>query len=210
VSTPLSPRTERVLQWSVDLGERIFFLVLFATFAVRLSHTIGVRPYNVLALISEGLVAFFILIRRPARNLTMRPLDWVVALVGTALAMFVRAGGHPLLPAIFGTVLMFAGLSLAIWAKLSLRRSFGLAAANRGTVAAGPYRFLRHPMYGGYIIVYVGFFLNNPLWWNLGLYIMATLLLMARLRAEEAVLKTDPVYDAYCARVPYRLIPALF
>jgi protein-S-isoprenylcysteine O-methyltransferase Ste14 len=210
VSAPLNPRTERVLQGAIDLGERIFILLLFATFVVRLSHTIGIRPYNMLALISEGLVAFFIVVRRPAQNLTMRPLDWVVALAGTALPMFVRAGAHPVLPPMTGTILMFAGLSLAVWAKLSLRRSFGIAAANRGAVSAGPYRFLRHPMYAGYIVVYVGFFLNNPLWWNFGLYIVAALLLVARLRAEEALLKTDPVYDSYCSRVPYRLIPSLF
>ncbi len=210
MSAPLTPRTERALQLAIDLGERIFILLLFAAFVVRLSHTIGVQPYNVLALISEGLVAFFIVVRRPAQELTMRALDWAVALVGSALAMFVRAGGQPLLPPLVGTGFMFAGLSLAIWAKLSLRRSFGMAAANRGAVSAGPYRFLRHPMYAGYIVVYAGFFLNNPLWWNLGLYIMAILLLVARLRAEEALLKTDPIYDAYCLRVPHRLIPALF
>ena len=187
---------EHRLQLAIDIGERIFILLLFASLVVGVSQTIDVRPYNVLVLVSEGLVAFFVIVRRPARNITMRPLDWTIALAGTALAMFVRAGGRPLLPQIVGTVLMFVGLSLAIWAKLSLRRSFGIAAANRGAVMAGPYRFMRHPMYGGYIVVYVGFLLNNPLLWNLCVYGVTAILLVLRVLAEEKILKADPAYDA--------------
>jgi protein-S-isoprenylcysteine O-methyltransferase Ste14 len=210
VTVILISRLERGLQLTIDFGERIFVLLLFATLLARLSHTIGVRPYNILMLLSEGLIAFFVIVRRPAQNVTMRPLDWAIALAGTAVAMFVQAGGQPLLPKLVGTVLMFAGLLLAIWAKLSLRRSFGIAAANRGAIVAGPYRLIRHPMYSGYLIVYVGFLLNNPLLWNFCIYTITGLLLVVRLHAEESVLKTDPVYDAYSSRVRFRLIPALF
>ena len=210
MSTPVDAPTERGLQLVIDFGERIFILLLFASLVVRLSGTISLHPYNVLLLVSEGLVAFFVVVRRFAFSITVWPLDWAVALICTALTMFVRGGGQPLLPVIVGVCLMFAGLLLTIWAKLSLRRSFGLAAANRGTVIAGPYRFIRHPMYAGYITVYVGFLLNNPLWWNFGIYCMAALLLTMRVLAEERILKSDPVYDAYSGRVRFRLIPALF
>jgi len=210
LSVSLDARLERRLQLTIDIGERIFILLLFATLVVRISHSIGVRPYNMLVLLSEGLVAFFVVVRRPAFSISVRPMDWAIALAGTALAMFVRPGGRPLLPEIIGTVLMFAGLLLAIWAKLSLRRSFGIAAANRGAVVAGPYRFIRHPMYSGYVIVYVGFLLNNPLLWNLCIYAMTALLLVIRVLAEERVLKTDSVYNAYSDRVRFRMIPALF
>jgi protein-S-isoprenylcysteine O-methyltransferase Ste14 len=210
VSTPLLPARERFFLRVIDLGERLFLLILFASLVVRLSHSIWVRPYNVLALISEGFVAFLILVRRPAQDLSLRPLDWIVALAGTALPMLARAGGQALLPSAVGTVLMFAGLALALWAKLSLRRSFGLAAANRGAVAAGPYRLIRHPMYAGYIIIYIGFFLNNPLAWNMGLYIASVVLLVARVLAEEAVLTVDPLYRDYRGRVRFRLLPSLF
>jgi protein-S-isoprenylcysteine O-methyltransferase Ste14 len=210
VSDTLNPRTERTLQTAVDLGERLFVLLLFAGFAVRLSHTLEVRPYNLLALVSEGLVAALIVLRRNAVTVTMRPLDWVVALAGTTMPMFVRPGGQPLLSPIAGTVLMFAGLSIAIWAKATLRLSFGIAAANRGAVKGGPYRFLRHPMYAGYIVVYAGFLLNNPLLWNIAIYIPAVGLLAARILAEESVLRADPAYVAYMQPVRYRLLPGLF
>lgn len=205
-----SPRTERVLQLCVDIGERIFLLLLFATFAVALSHSLEIKLYNILALVAEALTALLIVIRRPAREMTLRPRDWPVAFLGTALPMFVRAGGAPLLPASIGTALMFSGLLLAIFAKASLRRSFGLAAAHRGLVVAGPYRLIRHPMYAGYIVIYVGFFLNNPLTRNLVLYVAAIALQVMRILAEERVLRGDPDYIAYAKRVRYRLLPALF
>jgi protein-S-isoprenylcysteine O-methyltransferase Ste14 len=209
LTKPLSPRAERSLQTAIDLGERLFVLLLFATFAVRLSHSLGIRPYNLLALLSEALVATFILIRRTTDAVTMRPLDWVVALAGTALPMTVRAGGQPLLPPFAGTVLMFAGLSLAVWAKAILRRSFGIAAANRGAVSSGPYRLIRHPMYAGYFLVFAGFLLNNPSIWNLAIYLLAVVCLIVRIFAEEIVLTNDPTYAAYRQRVRYRLAPGV-
>ena len=138
MSTTLSPHIERRLQRTVDIAERIFVLLLFAAYAVRVSRSLALEPSNILAVISEGLVVFFILIRRDAAVFTLRPFDWAIALGGTALALFARPGGHPVLPAFVGTGFMVAGLLLAIASKLILRRSFGVAAANRGVVAPGP------------------------------------------------------------------------
>ena len=205
----LGPRTEKVLQIVIDLGERLFILILFASFLATLSRTLGVRPFNVLALISEGWVAFLIVVRRRATFISTRPWDWLIGLGGTALPMLARAGGQPFLPSEVGTVLMFSGLSIALVAKLTLRRSFGIAAANRGAVISGPYRLVRHPIYAGYLLVYLGFALNNPQMWNLLLYVFAAGLLVARTHAEEGVLVHDPVYTEYRLKVRYRLIPGL-
>lgn len=210
MSAQLNPRTERHLQRAVDVGERIFILVLFATFVVSVWSSFALKPFNFLAVLSEGLVVYFILVRRDAALFTMRPFDWAIALGGTSLAMFVRAGGTPLLPTIVGTVLMLGGVLLAIFSKLTLRRSFGVAAANRGVVCNGPYRFVRHPMYAGYVLVYAGFYLNNPLARNLAIYGATLVLLVARVLAEERVLTKDPAYAAVMSRVHYRLVPGVF
>ena len=58
-----------------------------------------------------------------------------------------------------------SGFVLQLSAKLTLRRSFGVVAANRGVKASGPYRLVRHPMYAGYALTHVGFLLAGP---NLG------------------------------------------
>ena len=46
--------------------------------------------------------------------------------------------------------------SSAMAAKFSLARSFGLAPANRGVKSRGAYAFLRHPMYLGYVVEWIG------------------------------------------------------
>jgi len=210
MNAELSPHTEQRLQTAVDVTERIFVLLLFAIFAVRISRSFAFAPYNILAVISEGLVVLFILIRRRNAIITMRSIDWIIAIVGTSAPLFVRAGGHPFFSWLVGTAAMFTGLSIAIAAKLTLRRSFGMAAANRGVVRAGPYLVVRHPMYAGYVLVYAGFFLNNPLPWNLAIYALTLATLIARILAEEKVLAQDPQYADFMTHVRYRLVPGVF
>lgn len=206
----LDPKTERRLQRAIDIGERLIVIMLFVIFAERLLQTIHLRPYNILAVISEGFSVYFIVVRRAASAVTTRPLDWLAALIGTSLPMFVKAGGEPVMPTAVGTAIMSAGLMLAIWAKASLRHSFGVAAANRGPVSGGPYRGIRHPMYAGYILVYLGFFLNNPLFWNIAIYGTAIAFQIARIMAEERILTLDPKYADYRAHVRHRLVPGVF
>ena len=206
----LDPRLERRLQKIMDIGERLFFLALYAIFVTSLWRSLASQPYNILALISEGLIVFFTIVRRDARLVTTRPADWLIALIGTALPMLVKAGGHPVMPLIIGTFLMTIGLFISVCSKLTLRRGFGLAAANRGLVNSGPYRIVRHPIYAGYVLMYAGFLLNNPLAWNLALYLLTTGLLILRVMAEEIVLTQDPNYAAFRQRVHYRLVPGVF
>ena len=210
MSLPLDPYVERLLQRLIDLGERIFFLLLYALFVSSLWRSLASHPFNFLALISEGLIVFFMNIRRDARMITIRPLDWMIALLGTALPLLVRPGGHPFAPTLVGTCFMLTGLLFSISAKLTLRRSFGLAAANRGVVLSGPYRIVRHPIYAGYILIYVGFLLNNPLAWNFAIYLLTISLLIFRVMAEEILLTRDPNYAAFKQRVHYRVMPGVF
>lgn len=210
MSKPLSPETERRLQRLMDLGERVLIVLAYAGFVIRLARSLEVHPHNVIALVAETLVVFFILARRPAVGVSTRPLDWALAIGGTMAPLFARPGGTPLVSEWVGAVVMCTGVGISLWAKISLRRSIGIAAANRGVVGGGAYRWVRHPMYAGYVVFYVGFFLNNPLAWNAGLYLIATALLIGRILAEERLLKEDSAYVALSQRVRHRLIPGVF
>jgi protein-S-isoprenylcysteine O-methyltransferase Ste14 len=195
---------------ALDLGERAFCVLLFAALVVRLAPTLAARPWNAVILLSEGLVVLFMVLRRRPQSVSMRPFDWLAAFVGTAAPLLVRSGGQALAPPQIGAFLTLFGLVFSIWAKLTLRRSFGLAAANRGVVAAGPYALVRHPMYAGYFLIYAGFFLLNPLPWNAGVYLLAVGMQVYRVLAEEKLLAADPGYLAFMGRVRYRLAPGLF
>ena len=75
-------------------------------------------------------------------------------------------------------------------------------------VSTGPYRYVRHPMYGTLIIFMAGTSLLLGSWY--GLLLGPTLVVGVAFRAlqEERVLRAElPGYDAYMARVEYRFIP---
>lgn len=197
----------------IDWIERIAIASLFAFLVfMRRERLIDpeTRIWFLLYLVSEGLVVFFILIRRRTDDVTMRPTDWGLAIIPTFLPMLVTAGGNPLVPIEIGVTLVLTGMICQLSAKLMLRRSFGLIAANRGIKMGGPYRLVRHPMYAGYLLTHIGLLLTSPLMLNLVLYTVAWSAQVLRIMAEERLLGNDPKYRNYSERVRSRLIPGVF
>ena len=194
-----------------DLVERGFLLALGLWAMIRLAPALTVEPHVALILVSEGLGVAFILLRRPALNADFSPYAATLAFLGTAAPLLVAAvPGASLIPLPAAFWMMVAGLLLNISAKVALNRSFGLAAANRGVKQAGPYRFLRHPMYLGYATTQLAFLLLNPCLRNLLIYAFSWSVQILRLHVEERVLLEDPTYRAYASQVRYRLLPGLY
>jgi protein-S-isoprenylcysteine O-methyltransferase Ste14 len=201
-------RVDRVL----DVLERAVIVGLFGGLAVRLASSFSAgKAGDLLLLISEGLVVVFMLFRRPAREASREPIDWLMAFGATCAPLLVSPTlGRPWLPETVGASLLVMGTIVQIHAKLALGRSFGCVAAHRGLKTAGPYRFVRHPMYAGYILSHVGFLALNPTWTNLWLYLACDGLQIPRILAEERILARDANYLAYKAEVKYRLFPRIF
>lgn len=193
-----------------DLAERGFLLALGLSAFARLAPSVAAEPQVGLILLSEGLGVAFILLRKRAIHADISPYAAAVAFLGTAAPLLVANPGHGLIPAVVGFWMMAAGLLFNISAKVALNRSFGLAAANRGVKRAGPYRWVRHPMYAGYVATQLGFLLLNPSLWNLCVYAFAWSMQLLRIQAEERVLLEDPAYQAYAAQVRYRLAPGIY
>ena len=61
-----------------------------------------------------------------------------------------------------GSVLVLVGVVLATGAVLSLGRSLGIEAANRGVQTHGLYRFVRHPIYAAYLPLMGGYLRAIP------------------------------------------------
>lgn len=197
----------------IDFIERAILVAFYGVllFRLLLSMLAEFHLANLLYLFDQGLVLAFLLLRRPAREITRRPRDWAVAFGATVLPMFVvPAGGDALVPSAVYGALMLAGMALHLSAKLSLRRSFGVVAANRGVQSAGAYRFIRHPMYAGYMVGHVGFLLAGPSLTNALMIATVWVLHVTRILTEERVLSADPSYRDLMARTRFRLIPGLF
>jgi protein-S-isoprenylcysteine O-methyltransferase Ste14 len=198
----------------LDLFERSCVLVLFCWFAyANLSyfrHSFDVR--SLMLLISETLPVVLIILRPPSATLSTNPFDWLVGLLGSSFPLFIRIGGKlaPLVSLQVCFALIIAGIFIQLMAKLALGRSFGLIAANRGVKSSGLYRFVRHPIYAGYLITHVGIFLSTPSLRNALIYAAFLALLFIRILREERVLRLDERYRAFAESVPYYLIPGVF
>ena len=196
-----------------DFCARACIAVLFTLLSVNLLFNF-IRTGHVtglLLLASEGLVVVLTTIRRPARLVDRT----VGAAVTTTLSMagppMLRAtDALPLVPDALTAIVSAVGLALVIIGKMTLGRSFGLAPANRGIVVSGPYGFVRHPIYTGYLIGHVCFLIANPSVWNAAVIVIADVALIVRALMEERVLSTDAVYQGYCQRVGWHLVPGVF
>ena len=113
-----------------------------------------------------------------------------------------------------GVAMFAAGGALRIWPVFVLGRRFsGLVAIQPGhtLVTTGAYGVIRHPSYLGLLISSLGWALAFRS--AVGVLLTALLIppLVARIRAEEKLLRTHfgGEYDAYRSRT-WRLIPGLF
>jgi protein-S-isoprenylcysteine O-methyltransferase Ste14 len=187
--------------------------VLFALFALAAyrSWQGSGHAQMLLLAIQEAVIVGLVVIRRRSAETSRSLRDWGVALVGTAAPLLQRPD-TPLHPALepLGIAIQVLGAGLSVLATVSLGRSFGIVAANRGVRTGGLYRFVRHPLYGSYLIGYLGFLLGNTAPANLLLVATTVLCQHQRSVAEERVLARDPAYRAYMARVRYRFFPYIF
>lgn len=196
-----------------DRGEKILFAVIFAIFFVEFSWSFINEPNVVtgLYLADQTLVMLFLLFRRPAQQISSRPLDYLIAAAGTLLPLAaVPPSSDPIAPMWLCALLLMAGLLLHLAAKLSLRRSFGIVAADRGIKVEGPYRFVRHPMYLGYMLVHLALLLAGPLWWNAAVFAVTWITFLLRISAEERVLSHNDDYRAFQGKTRFRLFPGLY
>jgi protein-S-isoprenylcysteine O-methyltransferase Ste14 len=202
--------TDRRLDWA----ERLLVLGFYGWLVARilLDYQAHGRLANLLVLPSEGLVVLLLLLRRRATEISRHPGEWLIALMGTCAPMMVdtTASGRALVPQAVGGTFLLTGLLLHLYAQITLGRSLGCVPAHRGLKLTGPYRFVRHPMYAGYLLTHVAFLALNPTLWNVAVYTLCDALHVVRLLAEERLLSRDPRYRAYQSAVRYRLIPGLF
>jgi len=115
--------------------------------------------------------------------------------------------------AIVGLLLVLAGVGLAVWAYRSLGRAFSPFThppPEAERVEAGPYRLVRHPMYGGGILFFAGLSLVFSVTAFL-LTVALALLWRGKSAAEERVLVARfPEYDAYRRRTQRRFLPGIY
>jgi protein-S-isoprenylcysteine O-methyltransferase Ste14 len=196
-----------------DLVARLIVGALFALLSVNLLTDFAQthRVTGLLLLVSESLVVVMTILRRRTGIVDRSAAAAVVtflSLVGPTMLRVVAGAG--LLPDMLTAVVSSVGLLIVIAGKITLGRSFGIVPANRGVVSGGPYEFVRHPIYAGYLLSHAAFACAYPTAWNVSVIVLCDTALIVRALYEEKLLKADGAYQSYCERVGWHIVPGLF
>lgn len=148
------------------------------------------------------LLAFFYACRLPAARYDRTGL-WL-GLLAAFLPSIPVAGAIPWYLLIPGLV----GYALILWSLLTLGPKFGIAPADRGLTAQGPYRWIRHPMYLGELIFRLSLVLASV---NVLAALILALVLCGiqiwRIYREEALIQG---YGCYLRLVRWRFVPGVW
>ena len=114
-----------------------------------------------------------------------------------------------------GTALFLGGWALMTWVMVVNRHAETSVRiqTDRGhtVVTWGPYRYVRHPMYVGVILVYVGFGLIWGSRWAMWISIAVVALFVWRTAMEDRTLRRELAgYEDFTTRTRYRLLPGVW
>lgn len=111
---------------------------------------------------------------------------------------------------LLGSGLYFPGVSLYLWGYSTLKEQFSPSSSfgaelyqDQKLITAGPYQYIRHPMYLGGLLAAAGALLLFRTWAML-VYSISTLAVILRARREEELLAEEfgSQWQAYVDRVP--------
>ena len=118
------------------------------------------------------------------------------------------------LPMTVGLGLEMAGLGLAIWARRHLGRNWSgeiTIKDEHQLIKTGPYKYLRHPIYTGLLMMYAGLTVATGEWLGIIGLVVAVVASWRKTRVEEATLggAFGPEYDTYRTDT-WAIVPGIF
>jgi len=119
----------------------------------------------------------------------------------------------PVVVVLVAALLVLVGYGMVIWVFRENRYASRVieVAQEQQVIDSGPYRFVRHPMYAGSIVLYVFSPLALGSWWAMIPALPIIPILVMRILNEEEILLRDlPGYADYRSKVSYRLIPGVW
>ena len=153
------------------------------------------------------LIMMAFLVRGEAKTVDRSFGAWLAAVLGdfAPFALDLRHESYWAGPVPF--IMQCAALGLFCWAVKNIWSSIGVVPANRGIKVSGPYRFIRHPMYTAVVLseVAMAMVFLSPI--NVVMLFVVTAFKAKMIANAERLLRQDPEYQAYAARVRWRAIP---
>ena len=155
----------------------------------------------------------------PALSRVLRTLAFLVA-IGLFFVpevhvpwLFLRLLPNPLACFWIGAAITVAGLLFAVWARVLLGTNWSRSVTikqDHELITAGPYRFVRHPIYTGILAGFLGSAVATGQLRGLLSFALVFLALWYKLRLEEAWMRSQfgDVYATYARRTA-ALVPWL-
>lgn len=128
--------------------------------------------------------AWFVVQRHEAQRTLLSPVHLATVVAGIAVPYaYVFIELPPRAPLIdLGIAL---GGALCFWAAMTLRRNFSVFASRRSIVTAGPYAWVRHPIYLSYIVADLAVAIAGARPEFIAIFVVSTVLLLLRIAHEE-------------------------
>ena len=145
--------------------------------------------------------------------MSLASAGFIASLLVTALGYRFKWSMAPLYVVLAGDIL--TALSFNINFLVFKENTFSSATVEiskgQKVISTGPYALVRHPMYAGGTLLFIGTPLALGSYWGLLAFVAVLPILIWRLLDEEKLLARNlPGYVEYCARVRWRLIPRIF
>jgi protein-S-isoprenylcysteine O-methyltransferase Ste14 len=204
LETLTSPRLDRIVAALVCLPWIWFIFQLY-------QRRSGLLTWQLIFLEAEYvLIVLTTILRRPPKRVTANPILWLLGFVATYWGLMVWGfvqPGRPLSSSRISDALTVCGGLMVAWARISLGRNIGYVPAQRELVLRGAYRIVRHPIYAGIFVTYLGEILRLFTPRNALLFALGCAWFVLQSLVEENFLKADPQYSAYMRKVRARWIP---
>lgn len=162
--------------------------------------------------IGTSITFLTMILRRPPKRVTPNPWYWLLTFVATYWALLTLGAmqrGRPVVANLVSDVVALCSLGVIVWARLSLGRNIGFVPAQREIVTSGAYRYVRHPIYSGLFLGFLGIALRAYSPRNVLILGLGILWFVIKSIVEENFLRGDPQYGTYLQTVRARWIPFL-
>lgn len=200
---------------SAEILTRLIFAAALAIFVWRAftaywaEPNVGLLIFFFTEVFTFGLVIFARLPKQSNRS----AYAWLLVAVSLSYVVAIQLSTGQttvLVPLNITLPFQVFGFGFQLLAKAWLGRSFGLLPEERGLVITGPYRFMRHPIYFGYLLNHVGFLLSHFNGWNLLVLAILYICQILRIKEEEKILQSNPAYHRYMQKTRFRLVPLIY
>lgn len=194
----------KVLEWVVGLA-----MLIRAFYPIIQSPQVFLQNWY-MSLLSAAQIIVFIIFLVSYRRPVVEKIGWKVVIgliaITAGISFFdVRDVGPPeLVETRIAAISIYA--LFGVWSFTVLGRSFGIFPGLRSIVVAGPYQFVRHPIYATYLhiecILIMTLTMSAQNLLALTMVYAGTIL---RLDAEEKVLMIDERYQEFIQHTPRKL-----